>query len=238
MSCMVCGADSYRPLGAKNGYNLVECEGCSFRFVHPMPSPEVLDAYYGAYWANEKNVRNADRKLRKFGRMLVPLRPRREGSTFLDVGCNIGFGVEAARLLGYTASGIDLSGDAIERAKVLYPRNTFDVRPVQELAASGTQFDAVLCREVVEHLTEIESFFAALGQVTSPGGRLLLTTPDSGHGAVPKDFPAWKEVIPPEHLCFFNRDTLGRMLDRHGFTIVRRLFTFKPSLRVIAEKRS
>jgi SAM-dependent methyltransferase len=238
MSCMVCGAAKADPIGTKNGYSLVKCADCSFRFVDPMPSGEVLDAYYGRYWANEKNVRNADRKLRKFGRLLAPLKARKAGQTFLDVGCNIGFGVEAARQLGYTAKGIDLSGDAIERARVLYPQNTFDVAPVQELAASGAAFDAVLCREVVEHLTEIESFFEALAKVTRPGGRLMLTTPDAAHSAVPRDFVEWKEVIPPEHLCFFDQDTLGRMLGRHGFRIARRLFTFKPSLRVIAEKRT
>lgn len=43
--------------------------------------------------------------------------------------------------------------------------------------ASGS-FDAVLCFETVEHLSQPERLVAELGRVTRPGGMLILTTPN------------------------------------------------------------
>ena len=236
MACPVCRADKFIPLGEKNGFPIVQCRACTHRFVDPMPSKEVIDAYYAKYWINEKNIRNGDKKIRKLKRILRPVFRRAPGKTFLDVGCNTGFGVEAARRLGYQASGIDLSGEAIEIAERLYPENRFIAGTAQEFAKGGETFDAILCREVIEHMPEIHSFMAALRSLMKVGGVLWLTTPDAGHFRVPKDFPQWKEVIPPEHVSYFNLNSLRRLFSGYGIEILRRNYEWKSSLRVLARR--
>ena len=236
MACPVCRGDSFLSLGRKNEFPLVQCEGCTQRFVDPMPSQDVIDAYYAKYWINEKNIRNGDRKIRKLTRILRPVLRKAPGKSFLDIGCNTGFGVEAARRLGARASGIDLSSEAIEIAQRLYPENRFVSGTVQDFATEGQTFDAVLCREVIEHLPEVHSFMGALSSLMKVGGVLWLTTPDAGHFRVPKDFSTWKEVIPPEHLSFFNLASLGRLLSGYGIEILRRKYEWKSSLRVLARR--
>lgn len=236
MACPVCRANNLIGLGEKNGFPIVQCRSCTQRFVDPMPSREVIDAYYAKYWINEKNIRNGNRKIRKLKRILRPVLRKAPGDSFLDVGCNTGFGVEAARRLGYRATGIDLSGEAIEIAQRLYPENTFVTGTAQELAARGEQFDAVLCREVIEHLPEVHGFMSALSSLMKIGGVLWLTTPDAGHFRVPRNFPRWKEVIPPEHVSFFNLNSLRRLLTGYGIVILRRKYEWKPSLRILAQR--
>jgi hypothetical protein len=68
------------------------------------------------------------------------------------------------------------------------------------------------------------------------GGVLWLTTPDAGHFRVPKDFPRWKEVIPPEHVNFFNRDSLAKLLSQYDIQIEKKQLLWKPSLRVRARR--
>lgn len=201
-----------------------------------MPSKEVIDAYYAKYWINEKNIRNGDRKIRKLKRILRPVLRKAPGKSFLDIGCNTGFGVEAARRLGFQSSGIDLSGEAIEIAQRLYPENRFVTGTAQEFENGGEKFDAVLCREVIEHMPEVHSFMAALSSLMKIGGVLWLTTPDAGHFRVPKDFSAWKEVIPPEHVSFFNLNSLRRLLTGYGIEILSRKYEWKPSLRILARR--
>jgi 2-polyprenyl-3-methyl-5-hydroxy-6-metoxy-1,4-benzoquinol methylase len=236
MACPVCRGDDFAELGEKSGFPIVLCRRCTQRYVHPMPSPEAIDAYYAKYWINEKNIRNGDRKIRKLKRILRPVLKRAPGKTFLDIGCNTGFGVEAARRLGCRAAGIDLSAEAIEIGRRLYPENRFVAGTAQDFAKSGEQFDAVLCREVIEHMPEVHSFVAALRDLMKVGGVLWLTTPDAGHFRVPKNFPEWKEVIPPEHVSFFNLSSLRRLLGEYGIEIVRRQWVWKPSLRVLAKR--
>jgi SAM-dependent methyltransferase len=238
MTCPVCCGNDFTELGEKNNFPLVLCCGCTQRFVHPMPSAQVIDDYYAKYWINTKNIRNGDKKIRKLKSILAPVLRRAPGKTFLDIGCNTGFGVEAARRLGHEATGIDLSAEAIEIAERLYPRNTFIAGTAQDFAQRGRQYDAVLCREVIEHMPEVHSFVAALKTLMKVGGVLWLTTPDAGHFRVPKDFPSWKEVIPPEHVSFFNIDSLRRLLGEYGIEILHKTLLWKPSLRVLARRVS
>lgn len=42
---------------------------------------------------------------------------------------------------------------------------------------SAEQYDLVLCSEVLEHTENISLFIASLGKITSPGGTLVLSTP-------------------------------------------------------------
>jgi hypothetical protein len=53
---------------------------------------------------------------------------------------------------------------------------------------------------------------------------------------VPKDFPAWKEVIPPEHVSFFNIESLRRLFREYDLEIVSKQLLWKPSLRVLARR--
>lgn len=236
MGCLVCHGETFTALGDKNGFPVVQCRDCSHRFIHPMPSQEVIDAYYARYWINHKNIRNGDKKIRKLKRILRPFLARAPGKRFLDIGCNTGFGVEAARQLGFEATGVDLSGEAIEIAKELYGQNRFVAGTAQDFAANGEQFDAILCREVIEHMPEVHSFMAALKSLMKVGGVLWLTTPDAGHLRVPKNFPEWKEVIPPEHLSYFNRASLTRLLREYDIEILHKKLIWKPSLRVLARR--
>ncbi len=236
MGCPVCRGADFLPLGEKNGFPVVQCRACTHRFIHPMPSQKVIDDYYARYWINAKNIRNGERKIRKLKRILRRALRRAKGKRFLDIGCNTGFGVEAARQLGFRATGVDLSGEAIEIAASLYPQNRFVAGTAQNFAKNGEEFDAILCREVVEHMPEVHSFMVALKSLLKPGGILWLTTPDAGHFRVPKNFPEWKEVIPPEHLSYFNRQSLERLLGEYGIEILKKQLIWKQSLRVLARR--
>jgi len=236
MGCPVCGGNEFLPLGEKSGFPVVQCRACTHRFIHPMPLQQVIDDYYARYWINTKNIRNGERKIRKLKRILRRFLKHANGKRFLDIGCNTGFGVEAARQLGYEATGVDVSGEAIDIAASLYPENRFIAGTAQEFAARGEQFDAILCREVIEHMPEVHSFMAALSALMKPGAVLWLTTPDAGHFRVPKNFPEWKEVIPPEHLSYFNLASLRRLLGGYGIEVLHKQLIWKPSLRVLARR--
>ncbi|HEX9626161.1 MAG TPA: methyltransferase domain-containing protein [Acidiferrobacterales bacterium] len=237
MPCPLCHGDDLTPVGEKNSYHIVACRGCGLRHVGDMPTPEALGAYYAAYHGNVKNVRNAARKVARWWRRLLPLRWLARGRTFLDVGCNTGFAVEAARRLGFTASGYDLSDEAIDYARQTYPHCRFEHGTAQTAATEGRTYDAVLCSEMIEHLTELDGFADALAKLVRPGGILYLTTPDAGRFRVPEDLLAWKEVCPPHHLIYFDRTQIRRFLESTGFQVMGFMpVLHKPSIRVFARR--
>ena len=59
-----------------------------------------------------------------------------------------------------------------------------------------------------------------------------LGTPDIGHWRVPRTLETWGEFKPSEHLYYFDRHTLARLLAPHGLVVTRVRFALKPGLKV------
>ena len=132
--------------------------------------------------------------------------------------------------------GVDVSAEAIEIARGLYPENRFFSGTRRLCGARRNNSTPYLCREVIEHMPEVHSFMASLKSPMRVGGVLWLTTPDAGHFRVPKDFPTWKEVIPPEHISFFNLASLQRLFQANTISRSCKAMQWKPSLRVLARR--
>jgi 2-polyprenyl-6-hydroxyphenyl methylase/3-demethylubiquinone-9 3-methyltransferase len=120
-----------------------------------------------------------DRLNAHFGRDSASLRPF-EGLRLLDVGCGGGLLAEPMARLGFAVTGIDATPATIETARIHaeQSRLAIDYRavPVEDLAESGEQFDAVLAMEIVEHVADLAAFLAATAKVLKPGGILVLAT--------------------------------------------------------------
>lgn len=103
-----------------------------------------------------------------------------EGLALLDIGCGGGLVAEPMTRLGATVTAIDASEEAIRVASVHAAREGLDIdyrcAPPEALVADGTTFDAILALEVVEHVADLDQFFAATVTLLRPGGALALST--------------------------------------------------------------
>ncbi|MES9879406.1 MAG: class I SAM-dependent methyltransferase [Sedimenticola sp.] len=236
MSCPICAEENKVALGIKEGWTWVRCTGCGLSYIDPLPTSEELNNYYSQYGVNKKNIKNAARKVKRFKRKFWPLLFLSKGKSFLDVGCNTGFAVEAARLLGCEATGIDLSDEAIDIAKKSYKNCRFFNLTIEEFAKNGTKHDIISCAEVIEHVTDAHSFIDAVWSLLKIDGILYLTTPDAGHFRVPKSFLEWNDVSPPQHTMLFTRKSIKSFLESHGFDVLYFQPMLKPNIRLVAKK--
>ncbi len=238
--CRGCLGRSLLPVGHKDGFDLLRCTDCKTVVVGRYPDDDALAAFYKSYFMTDNYESKKDSKIRRgLGRVKHMMRAMPPGKKFLDVGCSIGCVVEAAQRQGLSATGIDLDPDAIDAAKKrIGAACAFEAAPIQALAARGEKFDMVYISEVVEHVNAPEEFIAAVATVMNPGAILYLTAPDGGHFLVPKNFSSWKMVTPPNHLTWFTRDGIIRLLSRHGLRAEKFQFAFKPGLKVFARKVS
>ncbi len=161
--------------------------------MHPLPTAEDVtgiydDAYDDAYdGATSGYFAKVDKKMRRSrGRMRYLSRFVRGGS-LLDIGCSGGFMVEAARERGFDAHGLDIDGVSIAYARRHYPDNTFFHGTIASVAAApeALRFDLIYCSEVIEHLSDVQAFTAAVAGLLRPGGVFFVTTPTSVTGAGP-----------------------------------------------------
>jgi 2-polyprenyl-6-hydroxyphenyl methylase/3-demethylubiquinone-9 3-methyltransferase len=103
-----------------------------------------------------------------------------EGLRILDIGCGAGLLSEPLSRLGARVTGLDPAPAAIEAARAHAEATgaelTYRAGTVEELAAKGEKFDAVLAMEVVEHVEDVSGFVATAASLVAPGGILCLST--------------------------------------------------------------
>lgn len=124
-----------------------------------------------------------------FGRIADEIVHRLRPASALDVGCAMGFLVEALHARGVDAHGIDVSETAVGEA---HESVADRVRVGSLLDPVEGTFDLVTCIEVLEHLPAAETD-AAVARLTSLGDRILVSS-------TPDDFvePTHVNVRPPE----------------------------------------
>jgi 2-polyprenyl-3-methyl-5-hydroxy-6-metoxy-1,4-benzoquinol methylase len=213
----------------RGNFTIARCEHCGLRFLDPQPSAEAVQAYYeheyfssgeslgrgyDAYLEEAENHRATFRD--RLRRLPKPVEHRR----LLDVGAATGFFVEQARLAGWDAEGLEPSEWAASYAR---ERLGLPVRraTLEDARLPGMIFDALTLWEVIEHVPDPRALLVESARVLRPGGVLALSTPDAG-SMVARVFGShwlgWRKL--PEHLYFFDRATLVRLLQSVGFDVI------------------
>ncbi len=214
---------------------MLSCEDCGTLFTDRVPPLDALSDFYTGFYGDAARVDKMGKKLALEKRRVFLLKWLTRGRRFLDVGCNIGCAVEAARWNGFAATGLELNPEAVKVARRTFPRNEFAQSTLDELA-EGREFDMIFCTEVVEHVSHPDSFLDSLSRALTPGGMLFLTTPDAGHFSVRQRLPSWDNVKPPEHLTLFTKLGLRRAM-RPYFRAPRFFPNPKPGIQLIARRR-
>lgn len=94
------------------------------------------------------------------------------GKHALDLGAGDGFWSQQLRTRGWTVTATNWQ-DARS------PEGTLEVDAEAPLPFPDATFDLVWVVEVLEHVRNVEQLVAELRRVVRPGGRMILTTPNS-----------------------------------------------------------
>ncbi|HEY1867122.1 MAG TPA: class I SAM-dependent methyltransferase [Candidatus Cybelea sp.] len=129
----------------------------------------------------------------------------------LEAGSGLGYFTYALRRAGYDAVGIDVSAEAVTRARREFG-DLFRAESIESYAASSSEkFDAVVMVEVIEHLEEPIRVLESALRLLAPGGSIIVSTPNrSFFGYEAK----WTTDLPPVHLWWFSEDSITAMARR------------------------
>jgi len=103
------------------------------------------------------------------------------GKKVLDVGCGGGILTEALARSGAQATGIDLSRESIEAAKVHARQQGLNIdyryENIEDTASKHAgEFDAITCMEMLEHVPEPGKIISACSRLLKPGGHAFFST--------------------------------------------------------------
>lgn len=123
-----------------------------------------------------------------------------------------------------TQYGIDLSADGIEVLRGRGYKN-LAVADAEQIAAQSpfgqVEFDVIVAGEIIEHLSNPGLFLESLKPLFyKPSAKLVLTTVNAycAHRFF-YSLLMGKESVHPDHVSYFSRKTLIRLLTMHGYEI-------------------
>lgn len=229
-------ADVRAELGDQ-AFDLVACAACGLAYHRLIPAESALAQLYGrwidaaqvARFETAHTLKRADPHFQGVQRLKTLMRLRhltqgqREADAplrLMDFGCGDGEMLAAAQVLGIEAIGIDISATRADAARgagavVLPDLSAFE-------AHGGGKVHAVVLSQVLEHVSEPLGLLRALARHLVPGGVLFVAVPDCSGLSVPRDFAAFHQLQPLEHLNAFTPRTLRETVMRAGFTPLRR----------------
>jgi 2-polyprenyl-3-methyl-5-hydroxy-6-metoxy-1,4-benzoquinol methylase len=226
--CPACGGSAFRKIFTKKGYHFWKCVDCGLERRHPLPTLEDLKTYYDSSYvhglyrefivATQMKRATAERRFRE-------IESSAQGGRWLDVGCSNGVFVELLRARGLDAHGIELSEVPVAEARA---RGLPVERSALEDYRPEAPFDVITCFDLLEHAIDPIVSLEALHRLLAPGGTLVVTAPNQGSTIRRVMGPSWYFYIPEEHLHYFNRSTMRRLLTRVGFDVIRLGRTLKP----------
>jgi 2-polyprenyl-6-hydroxyphenyl methylase/3-demethylubiquinone-9 3-methyltransferase len=140
----------------------------------------IYDTYADKWWSDDirwvRTLKNlVPGRLKHFDTLIDW-----QGKDVLDLGCAGGFMAEALSKRGAQVTGIDPASDAItaarQHAQAEGLRIAYDVGVGEALPYDAAGFDAVVCVDVLEHVTDLQKVMFEVARVLRPGGLFLFDT--------------------------------------------------------------
>jgi 2-polyprenyl-3-methyl-5-hydroxy-6-metoxy-1,4-benzoquinol methylase len=227
-ACEVCSSPDSKPMFDKLDHHFVRCDRCGLERIVPQPSDETLAKIYGAHyydaWGlhdNEQTV--AQLKKRTFKYVLGKLGEPVPGAKLLDCGAATGFLMEVARDLGYSPYGLELSDYGAKAIAAKFGATHVFCGELQDCKFPDVgpgDFRAITMCDYIEHVRDPRHTLELARALLGPGGTLAITTPDAGSPSRRVLGTGWTHYK-IEHLFYFNKSNLARLLEDVGFSSVR-----------------
>jgi len=206
VKCTICSGQRVYYAFSVQKYRLVSCRDCGHMMLSPPPSErdlaDINRSLSALFNHNDESRQHRSELKRATARHYLDLigRYRRaHGADLLAIGGGNGDFLNVAANLGYQVTGVEYSAQGCE-----------DIRHI------AGRFDICVVSNVLEHVYDPRSFLEDIRRMLKPGGIVFVVTPtlDSWSARFLKQAWIW---FRPEHIHYFNRNSLHSLLFQTGY---------------------
>jgi 2-polyprenyl-3-methyl-5-hydroxy-6-metoxy-1,4-benzoquinol methylase len=226
--CPFCGAYAAVTLAAQvrgSEHGLRQCCGCSLEYLSPLPSWEqicaIYDSSYYKAWGMEAGETDEVAAMKKatFGLRMREIAKHIKGGRVLDVGTASGFFLSVAQEFGFEPYGVELSEYSATLAQKKFGRDriwngTLDTAPFEP-----GSFNVIAMSDLIEHVPDPVNTLARARNLLTPGGVLMIMTPDTSSLTRRLMGTAWTHYK-LEHLTYWNPSVIRRAAEQTGYSVL------------------
>ncbi len=220
--CIFCGPRPAALWAEESGHRALKCSGCGLVYVWPRPPPGAVRQIYehdGSATGARVHIAKtrAPHALAHARYTLGLIRPHARGVRLLELGPGGGLFLAEAHRAGFEVCGIEPN-----RRLAAFIREEQGLRcssePLSPDSFGGADFDVIYHCNVLSHFHDPVAVTRALAERLKPGGILVFETGNYADVA-----PEYAGLIRdterfqlPEHLYFFGRRSMERLLEAAG----------------------
>ena len=213
----------------KYGFNHKICKKCNTLYCSPRPDEDLLKIFYNEWdspkmWTELLLKSDAERNIFQYQPRVNELitfikkNNAKSGGIAVDIGAGAGTFALCIKNTKYFSNviALDLSDECVKICKKIGLQA--EAKTVDQL--SDDSCDLICANDLVEHLYDPYSFFIDCHKALRDNGHVFIPTPN-GQGF---DFMVMGDntinISPPEHLQYFNPQSLELILNRAGFRVI------------------
>jgi len=202
-------------------WTFFSCCNCRFVFSNPFIPGEHITEFY-AQLEDREYSEEAEGRAKNFKTLLKRLKRLKPGNTLLDIGAASGIFLDLAQKEGYHIEGIEPSEYLVKEAEIRCGIHLFKgTMENYSQSKPGKTFSVITLLDIIEHLVEPDDFMTKLDRLIEENGFLVIVTPDISSLAARVTGNRWWHFR-IAHINFFNRESLGYLLQKHDYEIILR----------------
>ena len=222
IACIFCDTKNTTAAIRENGYLGQRCAKCNLIYISPRPPEREIEKIYAcgdACMEPQQHLSRARLKRLQARHTLQILKRYVQSGSLLEIGSGGGYFLDESRQAGFEPFAIEpnpIQAEFIERNL----RIPCERRPLALDTFGSKQFDIIYHADVISHFYEpIDSFRTMHGKLRS-GGFVMFETGNFAD-VRPEYLPRIPTFQYPDHLFFFGRKALEKLLEITGFEMLK-----------------
>jgi len=200
----------------------VQCDNCDIIW-RSKDSSQITKPYEQDYFDSKKYDKRRKHKVKKSGWMLDLASLNHSSiNSMLEIGCSMGYTLEAAKNREIDHLGIDVSEYAVKFCENI-GLNASNAG-LAELKEVGNKFDLVYMQHVLEHFKNPFEVLQDCNDLLNKNGLILIMVPNSEYGKAKKQKEKHRfynqKGVGAEHFVYFNYTNIEKVLNASGFKVV------------------
>lgn len=235
--CYLCQKTKPQFFFKKLGYSILRCPNCKLLSLDFQTNYQsFIESYYQeGYFAGDPKIRAyenyAQEKvniIKNAQKIFKTIRLYKKSGNLLDVGCAMGFFLEEAEQNNFKAYGVEISEYAAQVAQKKFGNRIY-IGSVENFLTNqrskdmfkNLYFDIIILSDFIEHVNDPRKILKDLRKIIKKDGIIIIQTGDADSLWARLMGKNWHFFAPPQHLYFFSKSTLTKLLSQAGYKVVR-----------------
>ncbi|MDD2634133.1 MAG: class I SAM-dependent methyltransferase [Bacteroidales bacterium] len=221
--CEVCGNKNPHKFNLKferSDFNVVECQNCEFVFIPQFYREHIAyEEYRDEEVLNSVRKGNNYIKFRRHKLRIKLIRKYVKTGKLYDIGVGWGHFLYTAKLMGFDASGVEIS-----ELMHHYAVNDLQLNVVHDnffkVKIPENTLDIVTMWDVLEHIEKPAEVVRKINYILKDNGYLVFQVPQIDSKVARKQKEKWS-MMSLEHINYFSKSSITTLLKNEGFEIVK-----------------